>query len=248
LTQGNISHILPSIAKDHLSSEKRLGIYFDAYRIRLMEILKLDFPKTHTLMGDDAFDDAFFQYLAKYPSEHFSVRYFGERFPLFLKETKPYSEIGILTEMAHFEWCVAFTLDAKDDTVVSVQTLAAIPGEDWPDLQITFHPSVKSHQFAWDTPQLWQHIEKEEPPRGPVLQPSLVRWLFWRSGIRSLFQSCTPVESTMFELVNEQKYFAEICEILMETFEEEQIPVLAAQTLHKWVSSGMIARILHQES
>ncbi len=246
LITGN-NKVLPSIAKDErVSAQRRLQIYFDAYRIRLLEILQLDFPKTHTLMGDEAFAKAFEQYLFTYPSKHFSVRYFGQRFSHFLATEQPYADVPVLAEMALFEWLVSSTLDAKDDVIITQQDLSQIAPQNWADLQFRFHPSVVSHVFHWDTPQLWQDIEQEKDPRDPKLQSSPIRWLFWRKGLRSLFQSCTLTENILFEAVLDNKSFAQICETLIDTVDQEAIPMTVAQTLFKWINEEMISQVTLQ--
>lgn len=243
LISGN-NKVLPSIAPDErVSSVRRLQIYFDAYRIRLNEILKLDFPKTHTLMGDHAMDEAFERYLSLYPSTHFSVRYFGQYFATFLKNEKPYSDVPVLAEMALFEWSLSHTLDAKDASIVTQQDLGKISPQDWADLQFNFHPSVTSDVFAWDTPQLWQDIDLEREPRDPKIQPAPLRWVFWRKGLRTLFQSCTATENIMFEAVLANQSFAQMCEALMDTLPQDSIPMTVAQTLFKWISEEMISQM-----
>ncbi|MBS0287956.1 MAG: putative DNA-binding domain-containing protein [Proteobacteria bacterium] len=241
---SGVNDILPSISEDkRFSARNRLLVYFDAYRIRLMEILKLDFPKTHTLLGDDLFEEAFIQYLTKHIPTHFSVRYFGQHFSQFLATTKPYSDFPVFAEMALFEWSVSHTLDAKDDMLVTQQALGQISPEEWADLHFEFHPSLISQYFHWDTPQLWQDIELEREPRQPMRQAAPMRWLFWRKGLRSLFQSCTPTEDIMFQAVLAKKSFAQICEDLLDTVPEDAIPMTVAQTLFKWISEEMISKM-----
>lgn len=244
LMHGTLKTMLPEVAPDErFSAEKRLQVYFDAYRIRLMEILKLDFPKTHTLLGDENFENAFHEYLAKHPSTHFSVRYFGQYFSDFLASASPYKDYPIFSEMAQFEWSVAYTLDAKDAPIVNPEMFSAISPEQWHLLQFKFHPSVTSRYFAFDTPQLWQHIDNDGPARGPLQQDSAVRWLFWRKGQRSLFQSCTLAEDKMFQAIQNNCDFAQTCESLIDIIDEESIPLTCAQTLFKWVNEEMISEI-----
>ncbi len=248
LTQGS-NTIFPEIAPDErFSADKRLKVYFDAYRIRLMEILKLDFPKTHTLLGDEDFEQAFLKYLLQFPSTHFSVRYFGQQFSQFLARNHPYSQCQLFAEMAEFEWAISFTIDAKDAHRATTQDLAKINPLDWPSLHFTFHPSVTSHCFDWDTPQLWQHIESELPERPPVKQDIPVRWLLWRKGLRSLFQSCNPAEKLMFEAIQANANFGDICESLIDTIPEDQIPMTVAQTLNKWIHEEMISDIYRTDT
>jgi hypothetical protein len=241
--------ISPEIAPDErFSADKRLKVYFDAYRIRLMEILKLDFPKTHTLLGDEEFEQAFLTYLLQFPSTHFSVRYFGQHFSQFLATTAPYSHCQVFAEMANFEWSISFTIDAKDAKIVTQQALAQINPANWPDLHFTFHPSVISVCYSWDTPQLWQHIDNEQPQRAPVKQETQVRWLLWRKGLRSLFQSCNPAEKLMYEAIQANASFGEICECLIDTIPEDLIPMTAAQTLNKWIHEEMISEIYQADT
>lgn len=245
LIQGDQESILRSIAPDdRFSAEKRLQVYFDAYRIRLLEILKQDFPKTHTLLGDQEFAEAFHLYLRKHPSQHFSVRYFGQHFVEFLASTTPYQEYGIFSEMALFEWSLAHTLDAQDAPCVEVTALSAVPPEKWASLSFVFHPSVISHYYRWDTPQLWQYIENENPPRSPVQQDLPVRWICWRKDLSCRFQSCTLAEDKMVQSILAGNNFAEICESLLYTLSENEIPLTAAQILYKWVNEKMLRPLI----
>ncbi|MCS5711182.1 HvfC/BufC family peptide modification chaperone [Candidatus Berkiella aquae] len=244
LMHGDESLMLPSIAKDDtFSAQRRLKVYFDAYRLRLCEILQLDFPKTYILMGDEHFSEAFIQYLNKHPSQHFSVRYFGQYFSNFLRHTAPYSQYPALAEMADFEWAIAFTIDAEDASIAKTEDFTSISPENWPDLVFNIHPAVVSQYFHFDTPLLWQVIENEEPMRAPIKQLSPVRWLFWRKGIKSYFKSCNAAQDKMFQGVLAKLPFGELCENLLSFLPENEIAAFAAQTLYQWVQDEMISSI-----
>lgn len=231
-TSEMLQYVEPS---ERCSAEKRLKIYFDAYRIRLLEILKLDFEKTHSLMGDDYFEKAFHAYLAAHPSSHFSVRYFGKNFPEFLKKTAPFSEYPVLSEMASFEWALSYTLDAADKQPIQHDKLATLSPEEWPSLRFQFHPSVISQIFEWDTAALWRLIDQDESPRAPERQEKPIRWVFWRKGIKSYYHSCSELENKLFEAIEANKDFSEICESLLDMLPEEEIPLKTAQTLNQWI-------------
>ncbi len=243
LLHGGPTKLLPRVNEGGLHPQKRLEIYYDAYRLRLLEVLSLDYPKTLMLLGDDDFEAAFLKYLDKHPSMHFSVRYFGQHFPDFLEQTPPFAEASLIAEMATFECAVSYTLDSEDGPVVTLEDLSAISPSRWAALSFTLHPSVISRRFEWDTPQLWQHIDKELPPRPPVKQDSPVTWLFWRKGIRTLFQSCNIAETILFEALIQGDTFAEMCEKLSDLVPEKDIPLVAAKTLYKWVSEEIISKV-----
>lgn len=244
LTKGEKTAISPIITdKKGFGAQRGLKVYYDAYRLRLCEILKLDFPKTYAMMGDENFEPAFASYLDQYPSHHFSVRYFGQHFSEFLRNTAPYKEYPVLAEMAEFEWAVAFTIDSSDGPIATAEDFNAISPEHWPDLCFTIHPSVTHRFFNYDTPQMWQLIENEEPLREPIKQQDPVLWLFWRKEQRSFFRSCNIAQQTLFLGMIQQQPFGELCENLLSILPEDEIAAFAAGTLYQWVQDEMISSI-----
>ena len=115
--------------KDNVNGEDnqfvatRTAIYHDAYRLRLAGVLKIDFPGLHTLAGDDQFEQICQEYIKNYPSDHFSVRYFGRFMHEFLTKTPPYSNHRVLADIAGFEWMVGEVLDAKKQPCFSAERI-----------------------------------------------------------------------------------------------------------------------------
>ncbi|MHB8535227.1 MAG: HvfC/BufC family peptide modification chaperone, partial [Sulfuricaulis sp.] len=91
----------------------RLTIYYDAYRLRLIEALDSNYPVLHAWIGDEEFEQLGLAYLGAHPSGHFSIRYFGHRLPEFLG-TEAYSDRPYLGEMAMLEWALSEAFDAED--------------------------------------------------------------------------------------------------------------------------------------
>lgn len=246
IIHGKYKPMLPEVVTDHLDVHTRLGIYFNGYRLRLLEVLSEDYPKVHHLLGEEGFDELFIEYLAQFAPTHFSVRFFGKYFAQFLAE----KNLPFLAEMATFEWAVSSTIDAKDGPIASITDLTAYPPDEWGYLTFTFHPSVTSRYLKWNTPQLWQQLDKEHHHHShePILQENPICWLFWRKGLRSLFQSCTPAEAKLFEAVQQGLDFAGMCETLIDIVPEEEIPTVAAQTLYHWLNEKMISTLSSSQS
>ena len=244
LLTGNQSGIESLIVKDHLSKEKRLKIYFDAYHIRLNEILVQDFPKTFILMGEDLFDKAFLAYLNAYPSTHFSARYFGQHFSQFLKDCSPFNEEPIYAEMAEFEWTLMGTLDAQDAPVANLTQMSTLSPEGWSYFQIAFHPSATLVAYQWDTPLLWKTIDQEEPPRSAVKQTEPQHWIIWRNDLKSMYQSLTKSQAQLFKLFAEGYCFSEILEKLSETMPMEEVPQFAVSHLQFWIQQALVSKIV----
>jgi hypothetical protein len=57
-----------------VGAKKRLGIYYDVYRFRIIEALATVYPKLKIILGDDLFDSTARTYLDQYPSTFRNLR------------------------------------------------------------------------------------------------------------------------------------------------------------------------------
>lgn len=226
-----------------ISAIRRLEIYYDAYRLRLLEILENDFPKLQTLLGDEAFDILGRLYITTYPSKHFSARYFGQQLAQFLREANIYVNKSYLAEMAEFEWSLGNTLDAENATIVTIADLKLIPADQWGELTLHFHPSLQICMFEWDIPQCWKAIENNESPRLPQKQNEPVTWILWRQALQSQFRSLTKPQALMLKLFQEGQCFGNICESLSQTIEPEAIPAIALGFIQQCLNDGFVSQL-----
>lgn len=243
LITSDESQIQSSIVSDQISSDCRLKIYFDAYRLRLLDILSADFSKTMTLLGEEVFRLAFEKYLDQYPSTHFSVRYFGRYFSDFLRESPDHKSLPVVAEMAAFEYALMNAIDAADDEVASIEDLKAIPPENWGAIQLTFHPSLQYQVCEWNTPVLWKAIDDEADPIPPQKNPEAMTWIIWRKGIRNLFQSLTPQQYQLLHAFKNNLCFGEVLEGLSTEHNIEDLPTFALQNIQHWLQSNLISHV-----
>ncbi|MDO8704312.1 MAG: DNA-binding domain-containing protein [Sulfuricaulis sp.] len=141
-----------------VSAPKRLEIYFDAYRLRLLEALDSNYPVLHAWIGDEEFDKLGLAYLEAHPSTHFSIRYFGHRLAEYLATAEEYRDKPYLQEMASLEWAMSETFDALDSPLVSLDDMAVIPPDAWPDMRLQFHPSLHRLDLRWNVPIIWKAV------------------------------------------------------------------------------------------
>ncbi len=240
-------HTMESLTVDttQISAARRLAIYYDGYRLRLLEILQSDFPKLHTLMGDEAFETLALLYIDAYPSEHFSARYFGQHFAKFLTENSHYAKQPYLAEMAHFEWALGDTLDALDQNIITLERLKSIPPEQWTNLKIRFHPSLNICTLDWDIPQLWKAIENNESPRKPEKQTEMTTWICWRKGLQSQFRSLTKPEAHILTLLKTEHDFGDVCESLTEIIDADTVPAIALGFIQQSIQNNFITELYY---
>ena len=221
----------------------RTAIYHDAYRLRLAGVLKIDFPGLHTLAGDDQFENICQEYIKTYPSDHFSVRYFGRFMQEYLSKTLPYSKHRMLANIAGFEWMVNDVLDAEDGHVVSLKELQEISPAHWPTMTINLHPSLRSVPLEWSVPKFWQAVKEDKDPQAPTAYADPVIWILWRKGVEVYFRSLGEDEAWALDAAIQGKTFAELCEGLCDWVEPENVAASIVGFLQNWIDEEMVSSI-----
>jgi hypothetical protein len=218
-----------------------LGVYRDAYVLRLVEILGKDYPKTRQMLGDDDFDAMGRAYLRSCPSRTFTVRWFGKHLARFLADTAPWSEYPMLAEMATLEWALGEAFDAPDLPVIMPDAIAAVPHAGWPGLTFSLHPSLRRHEFKFAVPELWQQLERDEAPDGVVpmyAEPTV--FLIWREGLETAYRGVDPDEAWAIEEVGRGLAFGALCDGLTRFHDPAAAAGRAAQMLKQWLSDGLV--------
>jgi Putative DNA-binding domain len=229
------------LGKFGASSDIRLGVYVDAYVLRLLEALRTNYPALHQLLGDQDFDHMACRYLAAHPPSHSSIRWFGSRLSNFLGRETPYTNIPSIAELAEFEWALRHTVDAADADILTLETLQSIKPESWAQLTFTLHPSLSILLFQWNTPQIWNALTKHEKPPAPVLQA--MHWLVYRQpNLVSGWRSATALEIAALDSIRNGLSFADLCDELSHRVADiDSIPLTAATFLKSWVEQGLLS-------
>ena len=226
-----------------LPTLERLGIYRNAYRVRLIEALDDTYPVLHAVLGDEVFAVLGEEFVAAHPSVHRSIRWYGSELAEFLRRQPPYAEQPIFAELALLEWTLAEVFDAADANPKPRAALSAIDPSAWSELHFEFHPSLRRLALKWNTTAVWQAMSHEEMPPDPECAEYPVPWLLWRQDLQNYFRSMPDDEAAALESALRGENFGEICAALAEWLPEEEIPLRAAGLLGLWADSGIIVAI-----
>src|SRR5229473_4324207 len=241
---GEPSSIDEAIAEaPPLSVADRLGIYRNAYRVRLIEALDDTYPILHALLGDEVFVALGEEFVSAHPSVHRSIRWYGGELSAFLGQRPPYAEQPILSELALLEWTLAEVFDAADAEPKPRAALSAVDASAWSALRFDFHPSLRRLHLHWNTAAVWQAMSREETPPDPVCAEHPVQWLLWRQNLQNYFRSMAADEAAALDSALRGATFAEICEALAQWLLDDEIPLRAASLLGTWADSGIIVGI-----
>ncbi len=220
----------------------RLAVYSNAYRIRLAEALGANVPQLKQLLGDEQFGAIASRYVDEHPSQFASIRWFGDRLAEMLAQS--HASQPWLAELAHWEWALAAAFDAQDADIVGVECLAAVAPDDWADLQLEFHPSVRPLQLTTNAQALFKALSEEQPAPHPTILPQPQSWLMWRQNdLKTQYRSLEPAEVAALAEVRAGGTFGAMCEALCEWHDADEVPLLAAGMLKRWLVEEMLTAV-----
>lgn len=217
--------------------DARLRIHADAYWLRLLDVLGNDFPATKAVLGERAFEALGRDYLRTHPSRHPSVRCFGHAFAGWLRAREDLPPA--LSQLAQFEWMQGECFDATDAPVLDMDSVARLPAEAWPMLQLQLLPATRLLPLACNAPALVTALPAGTPL--PELQVDAeATWLLWRSEADVHWRRLEADEASALHAVRAGNTFAGICE-QMHRFHEHDGPLRAASLLKRWLVDGLLA-------
>jgi hypothetical protein len=224
-------------------AEHRLGTYYNAYRIRLIDCLAVDFSALDKYLGREAFENLTLDYLKHYPSTHPSVRWFGKHLPEYFKAHFEGDDREFMHEIAGYEWAQSLVFDAANESkLFRLEDMAQVPPESWGSITLVFKPAVQWRDLFWNVPAIVTALENDQPiERNRNEIP--IRWLLWRQQMKTHWRSLDVHEAWAFEQMLLGVNFAEICEGLIEWVDAEQVALAAAGFLKQWITDELIISI-----
>jgi hypothetical protein len=126
---------------DRLTSFERLEIYNRQYWFRIRQCFYEDYPGLCAILGDKKFERLADAYLAKFPSQSFTLRNLGSRLVKFLEAepmlTAPHQ--GLALDMARLEWAHIEAFDNEASPALQPDDLL---GADTPKIRLRLQPHL----------------------------------------------------------------------------------------------------------
>lgn len=218
-----------------------LGVYRNAYVLRLTDFLATDYEKVFAYLGDDQFRDMARAYINAHPSHTTNARWFGAKLPGFLRENEPYAGKPVLAELAGLELGLTDAFDAEDAPVLELSDLSAVAPENWANLTFTPHPATRRMDHSTNASDIWSALHNgETPPETERQEPR--RIIFYRDDGMATFRAMAPDEAMMWDEAANGVPFSVLCEMLAMYAGEDEAPARAAGYLQGWIQSGALTK------
>lgn len=221
----------------NMKATDRLQVYYNDYFFRLRDSLKDNFEITCKLLGDDVFESCVKAYLDAHPSTTYTLRDVGFSFSGFLQYC---NEEPKIVEMACFEYEIIHALYSVDAKVLTLEALSAIAPEEWASLKLVLHPSVCQLICHYNTLNLWLALDNEEDILSGKLDEPVMN-LIWRYDQRAYFRTTSLEETALFRAIEFGLVFPDLCEKMLEYFDEDSVVEWIAGVLQTWINDGFFS-------
>jgi len=231
------------LATPRANAGRRLGVYADGYRARLVEALGTDYPALQGLLGAPAFERMLREFVAAQPSRHANLRWYGGELARFLARAPRWGRRPLLAELARFEWALGLAFDAADAPLASAEQVARIPAADWPAMRFRLHPSVQRLWLHTAAPQAWSKAILGRASAVAGARQRKSAWLVWRREHEPFFRALPPEEAWALGAAARGRDFAFLSGGLRRFVGAERAAQASAQLLRNWLAEGLISAI-----
>lgn len=240
--QSNIKESI--VPTESVSSETRLAIYKDGYRLRLIECLTANYPALHAYLGTEEFEKLSTSYIEAYSSSYRSIRWYGDCLAEFIKRYYAKS-CYYLSELAELEWKMTLAFDAADDLVVKVEEMATVPPESWAEMRFVLHSSVHRLNCYWNVFPLWQTLVNNQDVPELNDSPIVTSWVLWRGQDYIIqYYSLSEEEAWALDSMIQGLSFGALCEGLCQWVPAEEVGMKAASYLKNWIQNGLLSQCI----
>lgn len=225
------------------AADDRFLIYRRAYFSRLAEALADHYEALHAILGGTRFRSLALAYIARFPSRHRNIRWFGRNLAAFAASHAPWSGETWIADLARFEWNLTLAFDAADVPPATLEDIGAFPPDLWCAAVFQAHPSVRVVRMRTNAPQLRSACESGTPIPDPTSALEAQSWLLWRHGDGVRFRSLPEEERAALVALRRGYAFSDVCAAAIESSSVDEAAGQVATWLQTWVRDGLITGI-----
>ena len=215
-----------------------LGVYRHAYRAQLVASLRDTFEKTWAWMGDEAFDAAAQEHVARHPPKSWTLNDYGADFAETLRALHP--DDPEIAEIAWLDWRLRRAFEGPDADAIAPEKLGDV---DWDSAVLIFLPTLTLGEVITNSAAIWGAIAEGQPPPAAQRLPSPGAVRVWRGGLTPRYRSIESFEYRALILAMAGSGFADLCGLLVENGDQDQAVQRVGTALAGWFQDGLISAV-----
>lgn len=220
-----------------LGREERLGIYANAYFVRLLEALGAVFPAVHRILGPADFGRLVADYLSRHPSRSPIIENAAEALPAFLRGHELCRARPFLGDLARLEWEVLDCLCTDRLPDLDPRTVSAVPEDAWASARLTLDPSARVIEAEWPVDLTWKGSANRPTRRKR-------RLLLYRDDLWVRVEAMDGDAARAFRLLREGQALGDVCAELEAACGPRKAAETARRLLADWCRSGVIKGVM----
>jgi hypothetical protein len=144
------------IGPDRQPTQKRFSVYRNNVVVGLIEALRVSFPATCRIVGEDFFWAMAREYVAVEPPNSPILFDYGAGFPNFVSKFEPAAKLSYLADVARIERACTEAYHAPEALALNADMLAGIPSSEIPDIRFKFHSSLRIIHSQFPSVTIWR--------------------------------------------------------------------------------------------
>ncbi|WP_159731521.1 DNA-binding domain-containing protein [Methylosinus sp. Ce-a6] len=218
-----------------------IGVYVDAYRLRLASAVASDYPALRNSMEESEFEALVLAYIESTRSTTPNLRWYSRGLPEFMMEDARWRHLTGETSLACLERALDDAFDSADAAIGSANELSALGPQDMFRLRFEFQPSLRLLTLESGTCGRYEALSGgEELARCEEGRESV---LIWRRSGDCFYRLLEEDESFALTLAREGKSFGDLCELFAFRENGEDVDRRSAIFLSRWLADELVSAI-----
>lgn len=214
---------LDVVRDDGVGQRRRLEVYANAYRIRIVDAIAAEFPKVAAALGPQRHAELCRRYLTAHPTSRPSLRDAAQHLGEFLDGGGLPGAPSWLADLARLERARTCAFDGPEVRALGRENLAEFPPEEIAFLQLPLVPTAVLLTLHSIADEVWTALEHEQPLPDEPAEPARPRSvLVWRRDITVYHRTLADDEAEVLRALARGATFGEACELLVEHPEPAQ--------------------------
>jgi hypothetical protein len=151
---------------------KQLGVYVNAYRWRLFDIVAEDYPVLKTYLGEEKFDALINDFISAVPPQHFNVARYATLLPAF--EGTHANHDPFSGELCLLETAISQLADAEETEALTPEHLTGLTPEALMESQLYPRKALQLFAFHHRVNDYYKAVKEETQPPPITQYPSFL--------------------------------------------------------------------------